>query len=263
MKQLAQAARVAASARASKTAIPAQPIEGFGAHGDPQVHANDISHARVGRAHQRIERDLRDPALNAARVAARLRMSPRQLRAVFAAGNETVSGYILRRRLEECARELADPGRRRTAISAIAASWGFDSAPQFTRSFRERFGMSPRQYRACARSLGLVRGGRANECAGDPRRTRGPAGAVHDRRLNPVGRRTARPIPACRATRALLRRSAACYGPIRRAGSSTVAGALRQRVAGRARSGSGRPRRASRRPATRRPCAIRARPRAA
>ena len=112
--------------------------------------------SRNARVRLRIERDLRDPALSPSRVAARLRMAPRYLRAIFAASNETVSAYILRRRLEECARELADPQRRRTSITEIAFGWGFNSAPHFTRSFRERFGMSPRQYRACAGSLGLV-----------------------------------------------------------------------------------------------------------
>ena len=111
---------------------------------------------RHARAQLRIERDLRDPALSPSRVAKRLRMSPRDLKAVFAAGDETVADYILRRRLEECARELADPERRRTTIQQIALAWGFDSAPLFTRCFRERFGMSPRQYRSCAGSLDLI-----------------------------------------------------------------------------------------------------------
>ncbi len=111
--------------------------------------------SRNARVRLRIERDLRDPALSPSRVAARLRMSPRYLRAIFAASNETVSAYILPRRLEECARELADPDRRRTSITEIAFGWGFNSAPHFTRSFRERFGMSPRQYRSCSGSLGL------------------------------------------------------------------------------------------------------------
>ena len=111
--------------------------------------------SRNARVRLRIERDLRDPGLSPSRIAARLRMSPRYLRAIFATSNETVSAYILRRRLEECARELADPARARASITEIAFGWGFNSAPHFTRSFRERFGMSPRQYRSCAGSLGL------------------------------------------------------------------------------------------------------------
>ena len=121
--------------------------------------------SRNARVRLRIERDLRDPALSPARIAARLRMSPRYLRAIFAASNETVSAYILRRRLEECARELADPERRRASITEIAFGWGFNSAPHFTRTFRERFGMSPRQYRACAGSRGLLAGPGGNDRA--------------------------------------------------------------------------------------------------
>jgi AraC-like DNA-binding protein len=123
--------------------------------------------SRNARVRLRIERDLRDPDLSPSRVAARLRMSPRYLRAIFAASNETVSAYILRRRLEECARELADPERGRASITEIAFGWGFNSAPHFTRSFRERYGMSPRQYRTCAGSRGLISGPGATLTRGD------------------------------------------------------------------------------------------------
>lgn len=125
-------------------------MEDYSLSGAPPLCSN---HAR---ARLRIERDLRDPALGPSRVARRLRMSPRDLKAIFAASDETVSAYILRRRLEECARELADPERRRATIPEIAQAWGFNNSPLFTRSFRERFGMSPRQYRSCAGSLDLI-----------------------------------------------------------------------------------------------------------
>ena len=103
--------------------------------------------SRNARVRLRIERDLRDPALSPSRIAARLRMSPRYLRAIFAASNETVSAYILRRRLEECARELADPARARASITEIAFGWGFNDAAHFSRAFRGRFGCSPREWR--------------------------------------------------------------------------------------------------------------------
>jgi AraC-like DNA-binding protein len=60
---------------------------------------------------------------------------------------ETVSAYVLRRRLEECARQMADPRWRGHSISEIAFAWGFNSASHFTRCFRERYGRSPRDYR--------------------------------------------------------------------------------------------------------------------
>jgi AraC-like DNA-binding protein len=94
-----------------------------------------------------IEQNLRDPGLSPASIASRLKLSSRYLRMVFAVGNETVSAYIVRRRLEECARQMADPRWRGHTISEIAFSWGFNSAPHFTRRFRDRYKISPRNYR--------------------------------------------------------------------------------------------------------------------
>jgi AraC family transcriptional activator of tynA and feaB len=94
-----------------------------------------------------IEQHLRDPDLTPCSVAARLKLSPRYLRMIFASENETVSAYILRRRLEHCARQIADPAWRGHSMTEIAFGWGFNSAPHFTRSFRDRFDMPPRDYR--------------------------------------------------------------------------------------------------------------------
>ncbi len=42
---------------------------------------------------------------------------------------------------------LGDPRWRGHSITEIAFGWGFNSAPHFTRSFREHFHISPRDYR--------------------------------------------------------------------------------------------------------------------
>ncbi len=94
-----------------------------------------------------IEQSLRDPELSPCSIADRLKLSSRYVRMIFAAGSETASAYILRRRLEECARQMADPRWRGHSITEIAFAWGFNSAPHFTRSFRGRYGVSPRHYR--------------------------------------------------------------------------------------------------------------------
>jgi AraC-like DNA-binding protein len=95
-----------------------------------------------------IEQNLRDPDLSPCAIAKGLKLSPRYLRMIFATNNgETVSNYILRRRLEECARQIIDPRWHGHTITEIAFGWGFNSAPHFTRSFRERFDASPRDYR--------------------------------------------------------------------------------------------------------------------
>ncbi len=102
---------------------------------------------RNARVRLHIEQNLRDPELCPSAIAAGLRLSPRYLRAIFAASKETVSAYVLRRRLEECARELLNPRLQRLSITDIAFGWGFNSGPHFARSFREHFGMTPRDYR--------------------------------------------------------------------------------------------------------------------
>lgn len=94
-----------------------------------------------------IEQNLRDPELTPCSISTKLKLSPRYLRLIFAESDETVSGYILRRRLEECAKQIADPRWRGHSMTEIAFAWGFNSAPHFTRSFRDRFATTPRDYR--------------------------------------------------------------------------------------------------------------------
>ncbi len=102
---------------------------------------------RHSKARAYIEQHLRTPDLGPRVIAEQLRVSSRYLRMIFAASSESVSSYIIRRRLEECARQLADQRWRGHSISDIAFGWGFNSAPHFSRSFRERYGASPREYR--------------------------------------------------------------------------------------------------------------------
>lgn len=94
-----------------------------------------------------IEQHLRDPEMTPCSIAARMKLSSRYLRMIFASENETVSAYILRRRLEQCARQIADPTWRGHSMTEIAFGWGFNSAPHFTRTFRDRYDMPPREYR--------------------------------------------------------------------------------------------------------------------
>lgn len=114
---------------------------------DTEVTASSNVGAWYTRAKLYIEQQLRTPDLTPRSIASALKLSPRYLRMIFASSNETVSAYILRRRLEQCARQIADPRWSDHSITEIAFSWGFNSAPHFTRSFRDRYGTSPRRYR--------------------------------------------------------------------------------------------------------------------
>jgi AraC family transcriptional activator of tynA and feaB len=102
---------------------------------------------RYAKARRFIEQHLRDPELGAQKIARSLNVSSRYLRLIFAGEKDSVSAYILRRRLEEIAHQLTDARWRGRSICEIAFDWGFNSAPHFSRSFREHFGLTPREYR--------------------------------------------------------------------------------------------------------------------
>jgi AraC-like DNA-binding protein len=109
--------------------------------------------ALLAQAKGHIERNLGDPALGPASIAAALFVSPRYLHRVFSAEGCTVSEWIRRARLERCRRDLADPALAGETILAIAARWGMRDAAHFSRLFRAAYGCSPRELRAGARRL--------------------------------------------------------------------------------------------------------------
>jgi AraC-like DNA-binding protein len=107
-----------------------------------------IRAARRARVRAFIEGHLRDPELSPCRVADSLGISPRYLRKLLGDQGECASSLILRRRLEECARELSADVRPKRSITDIAFSWGFNSTAHFARVFKSKYGVSPREFRA-------------------------------------------------------------------------------------------------------------------
>lgn len=96
---------------------------------------------------QYIEEHFRDASLAPAPIAAHFRMSSRALHALFSSGPETLCRYILRRRLEECARMLVSPQHRGYSVTDVAFDHGFSSGAHFCRVFRNHFGATPTEYR--------------------------------------------------------------------------------------------------------------------
>jgi AraC family transcriptional activator of tynA and feaB len=94
-----------------------------------------------------IEAHLADPDLTPTSIARACKITTRYLHQLFSEGSETVSRYILRRRLEECARALRRPAQRGHTVTSIAFHFGFNSPTHFGRAFRAQFGMTPREYR--------------------------------------------------------------------------------------------------------------------
>lgn len=94
-----------------------------------------------------IDRNLGDSRLTCESIAAAHGISQRYLRKVFEASSTTVSDWIWSRRLEQAKSDLADPLLAHVSVTAIGFDVGFKDAAHFSRAFRSRFGMSPREWR--------------------------------------------------------------------------------------------------------------------
>jgi transcriptional regulator GlxA family with amidase domain len=108
-------------------------------------------HALLTTVQAFIQQHLGDPELSPATIAAAHHVSVRSLHQLFHDEGLTVAGWIRRRRLESCRRDLSDPVLASRSVAAIAASWGFSSASDFSRAFRAVHGLPPAEYRRSAR----------------------------------------------------------------------------------------------------------------
>ncbi|HEY3597110.1 MAG TPA: AraC family transcriptional regulator [Paraburkholderia sp.] len=114
--------------------------------GRDATRSGDASVAIGLRAKQMIARHIGDPDLSVARIAASLNISPRSLTRTLKAQGLSPMRYAWSLRLQHAARLLADPRRSDTQIRQIAYECGFADAAHFSRAFKERFGMAPREY---------------------------------------------------------------------------------------------------------------------
>jgi AraC-like DNA-binding protein len=64
------------------------------------------------------------------------------------------SRYLLERRLERCCEALQSKADRSCSITEIAFRWGFNDMSHFSRVFRGRYGLSPREFRATSEISG-------------------------------------------------------------------------------------------------------------
>ena len=106
-----------------------------------------VAAARCTEIKQYIETHLRSPDLSPTTIAAALGFSRRYLRLLFAAENDSVTGYLRRRRLEECASELAQPHWLGRSITATASDWGFRNVTHFARAFKTVYGTTPSAFK--------------------------------------------------------------------------------------------------------------------
>jgi AraC-like DNA-binding protein len=108
--------------------------------------------ARYEEACGYILRNLSDPALNPAAVAAHVGLSARSLARLFALNGRTIERSIWSRRLSAARDDLANPDLAHRSITDIAFACGFNDTAHFSRSFSHAYGMTPRQFRAKSES---------------------------------------------------------------------------------------------------------------
>lgn len=97
---------------------------------------------------QFIDRRLKDD-LSPASIASAHGISVRYLHLLFSREGATVSAWIRERRLIQCHEELTSRNNRAT-LTEIAQRWHFCDSAHFSRQFKKRFGLSPKELRKTA-----------------------------------------------------------------------------------------------------------------
>ncbi|WP_068875937.1 MULTISPECIES: helix-turn-helix domain-containing protein [unclassified Phenylobacterium] len=94
-----------------------------------------------------VDEHLTDPELSVTGVARALGLSPRYVQMAFAEIATTPLAYIRRRRLQLAAQQLRRQGAG-CNITELGFSLGFNDLSHFSRAFKARYGVGPREYRA-------------------------------------------------------------------------------------------------------------------
>ena len=94
-----------------------------------------------------IEGHYMDPSLTPKMIAEANGISTRYLHTLFRQSGKTVLRWVWERRLKAARSDLLDPTQAQRRISEIAFRQGFNDSAHFSRSFRNRFGISATELR--------------------------------------------------------------------------------------------------------------------
>lgn len=95
-----------------------------------------------------IMQNLRDTTFNAAGIALAVNLSTGHVHRLFADEDMSVTRFVWSRRLDAAREMLTAPRCRNLRIETIAWRRGFISQAHFSRMFKKRFDLTPRQIRA-------------------------------------------------------------------------------------------------------------------
>lgn len=94
-----------------------------------------------------VEQHFRSPTLDTATVAAGTGLSPRYINDLLNDDHTSLMRYILQRRLEQSSKDLSNPLHYNHSISEIALNCGFNDLSHFSRTFKQKYDCSPKDYR--------------------------------------------------------------------------------------------------------------------
>lgn len=107
---------------------------------------SSVREAHLSRIESYIRNNLADPLLDPDQIANACGFSLRYLHALFRDTNQSVSQWIRCQRLEQCKQTLLEVNTP-LSIAEVAYRWGFNDQAQFSRLFKQAFGLTPRDYR--------------------------------------------------------------------------------------------------------------------
>lgn len=93
-----------------------------------------------------IQRNLDHPELGPTLLSNTFHISTRYLHLLFAEKGLSVSHCILDKRLEQCRRQLIHLNQYKDSITRIAFQWGFNDSAHFSKVFKKKYGITPREY---------------------------------------------------------------------------------------------------------------------
>ena len=115
---------------------------------DQEGRARDMPNVGIASLKSYALSRLSEPDLSVEAVARAFRCSERTVQNRFAAEGETFSSWLLSQRLARAEELLLAPAYALRSVEWIGFSCGFVATPHFHRAFKDRFGTTPRAFRA-------------------------------------------------------------------------------------------------------------------
>lgn len=116
------------------------------------ANGRGVRAARLNAIKDDIARTLGHETLSVRTIAARHKVTPRYVQRLFEESGTTFTEHVIAQRLTRAHRLVADPRLTGRTLTAIAFEVGFSDLSYFNRAFRRRFGATPSDVRAQARS---------------------------------------------------------------------------------------------------------------